>query len=117
MGGKLTTTGNIGQYIVLFLRVCTFLESFHVRLGKKGKMLVFTGVYVCVKSKLTLVSFVFLFCLHLFLIPLLFVAKCDAIFKFVWEKKKEKLAFHLFRLTRIFFRFLLGTFPFKKTMP
>ena len=25
--------------------------------GKKGKMLVFTGVYVCVKAKLTLVSF------------------------------------------------------------
>ena len=28
--------------------------------GKKGKMLVFTGVYVCVKAKLTLVSFFFL---------------------------------------------------------
>ena len=25
--------------------------------GKKGKMLVFTGVYVCVKAKLTFVSF------------------------------------------------------------
>ena len=25
--------------------------------GKKGKMLLFTGVYVCVKAKLTLVSF------------------------------------------------------------
>ena len=25
--------------------------------GKKGKMLVFTGVYVCVKAKLTLVRF------------------------------------------------------------
>ena len=29
--------------------------------GKKGKMLVFTGVYVCVKAKLTLVRFFFLF--------------------------------------------------------
>ena len=28
--------------------------------GKKGKMLVFTGVYVCVKANLTLVSFFFL---------------------------------------------------------
>ena len=28
---------------------------------KKGKMLVFTGLYVCVKAKLTFVSFVFLF--------------------------------------------------------
>jgi len=27
--------------------------------GKKGKMLVFTGVYVCVRAKLTLVSFFF----------------------------------------------------------
>ena len=33
--------------------------------GKKGKMLVFTGVYVCVKAKLTLVSFFSLFFLHL----------------------------------------------------
>ena len=29
--------------------------------GKKRKMLVFTGVYVCVKAKLTLVSFFLLF--------------------------------------------------------
>ena len=32
--------------------------------GKKRKMLVFTGVYVCVKAKLTFVSF-FPFFLHL----------------------------------------------------
>ena len=36
--------------------------------GKKGKMLVFTGVYVCVKAKLTLVSFFLPFFLHLSLI-------------------------------------------------
>ena len=61
-GGKLTTTGNMGQHIVfLFLRFCTFFKIFHVRLGKKRKMLVFTGVYVCVKAKLTFVSFFFLF--------------------------------------------------------
>ena len=61
-GEKLTTTGNMGQHIVfLFLRFCTFFKIFHVRLGKKGKMLVFTYVYVCVKAKLTFVSFVFLF--------------------------------------------------------
>ena len=54
-GEKLTTTGNMGQHIVfLFLRFCTFFKIFHVRLGqKKGKMLVFTGVYVCVKAKLS----------------------------------------------------------------
>ena len=34
--------------------------------GKKRKMLVFTGVYVCVKAKLTFVSFFFnFFFLHL----------------------------------------------------
>ena len=33
--------------------------------GKKRKMLVFTGVYVCVKAKLTFVSFFFNFFLHL----------------------------------------------------
>ena len=34
--------------------------------GKKRKLLVFTAVYVCVKAKLTLVRFFFIFfCLHL----------------------------------------------------
>ena len=67
MGEKLTATGNIGQYIVFF--VFAFLHIFqknHVRLGEKRKILVFTGVYVCVKAKLTLVSF-FPLLLHLFL--------------------------------------------------
>ena len=31
--------------------------------GKKGKMLVFTGVYVCVKAKLALVFFLLYFCI------------------------------------------------------
>ena len=34
--------------------------------GKKGKMLVFTGVYVCVRAKLTLVSFFLVFSLFFF---------------------------------------------------
>ena len=36
--------------------------------GKKRKLLVFTAVYVCVKAKLTLVSFFSIFFLHLSLI-------------------------------------------------
>ena len=58
-GGKLTTTGNMGQYIFCF-SFCVFAHFSKFSMyawGKKGKMLVFTGVYVCVKAKLTLVSF------------------------------------------------------------
>ena len=74
MGGKLTTTDNIGQFIFFwffaFLRFCTFVKIFHVRLWKKkGKILVFTGVCVCVRAKLTLVSFFLSFFLHLSLKP------------------------------------------------
>ena len=36
---------------------CTFFKIFHVRLGKKSKSVSFSRVYVCVKAKLTLVSF------------------------------------------------------------
>ena len=38
-----------------------FSKIFMYAWGKKGKMLVFTGVYVCVKAKLTLVRFFPLF--------------------------------------------------------
>ena len=66
---KLTTTGNMGQYIVFaFLHI---FQNFLCTLGgKKGKMLVFTGVYVCVKAKLTLVRFFSFFFLHLSLTQL-----------------------------------------------
>ena len=40
---------------------CTFFKIFHVRLGKKSKSVSFSRVYVCVKAKLTLVSFFLLF--------------------------------------------------------
>ena len=40
---------------------CTFFKIFHVRLGKKSKSVSFLRVYVCVKAKLTLVSFFLLF--------------------------------------------------------
>ena len=40
---------------------CTFFKIFHVRLGKKSKSVSFSRVYVCVKAKLTLVSFFFTF--------------------------------------------------------
>ena len=40
---------------------CTFFKIFHVRLGKKSKSLSFSRVYVCVKAKLTLVSFFYFF--------------------------------------------------------
>ena len=62
-GGKLTTTGNMGQYIFCF-SFCVFAHFSKFSMyawGKKGKMLVFTGVYVCVKAKLTLVSLFSLF--------------------------------------------------------
>ena len=36
---------------------CTFFKIFHVRLGKKSKSVSFSRVYVCVKAKLTLVTF------------------------------------------------------------
>ena len=48
---------------------CTFFKIFHVRLGKKSKSVSFSRVYVCVKAKLTLVSFFFtVFSMHLSLI-------------------------------------------------
>ena len=40
---------------------CTFFKIFHVRLGKKSKSVSFPRVYVCVKAKLTLVSFFYFF--------------------------------------------------------
>ena len=40
---------------------CTFFNKFHVRLGKKSKSVSFSRVYVCVKAKLTVVSFFFTF--------------------------------------------------------
>ena len=40
---------------------CTFFKIFHVRLGKKSKSVSFSRVYVCVKAKLTVVSFFLLF--------------------------------------------------------
>ena len=57
----------MGQYIICF-SFCVFShfsKSFIYAKGKKGKMLVLTGVYVCVKAKLTLVSFFSFFFLHL----------------------------------------------------
>ena len=65
-GGKLTTTGNMGQNIFCssFCGFAHFSKFSMYAWGKKGKMLVFTGVYVCVKAKLTFVSFFLLF-LHL----------------------------------------------------
>ena len=48
--------GQCSVFVFLFLR---FFKIFHVRLGKKRKLLVFTAVYVCVKAKLTLVRFFF----------------------------------------------------------
>ena len=44
---------------------CTFFKIFHVRLGKKSKSVSFSRVYLCVKAKLTLVSFFTFFSMHL----------------------------------------------------
>ena len=63
---KLTTTGNMGQHIVFCFCVFAHFSKFSMYdWGKKRKMLVFTGVYVCVKAKLTFVSFFSIFFLHL----------------------------------------------------
>ena len=51
----------MGQWNVFSFAFCTFFKIFHVRLGKKSKSVSFSRVYVCVKAKLTLVSFFLLF--------------------------------------------------------
>ena len=86
-GGKLTTTGNMGQNIFCF-SFCVFAHFSKFSMyawGKKGKMLVFTGVYVCVKAKLTLVSFFSLFFLHLSLsyISAMYIEVGELITKYV----------------------------------
>ena len=45
--------------------------------GKKGKMLVLTGVYVCVQEKLTLVSFIFLVFFCTFPLVIQIVGVCN----------------------------------------
>ena len=45
-----------------FWRFCAFFKIIHVRLGKKRKNVSFLRVYVCVKAKLTFVSFFSFFC-------------------------------------------------------
>ena len=45
-----------GEMLVFFLLFSQTIAKFSMYAwGKKGKMLVFTGVYVCVNAKLTLV--------------------------------------------------------------
>ena len=69
-GGKLTTTGNMGQYIFCF-SFCVFAHFSKISMyawGKNPKMLVFTRVYVCVKAKITLVSLTLRKKLHLSLL-------------------------------------------------
>ena len=48
-------------FFVFFFCVLHNFQIFHVRLGKKSKSLGFSRVYICVKAKLTLVSFFLLF--------------------------------------------------------
>ena len=55
-GGKLTTTGTMGQYIFCF-RFCVYAHFSKFSMYAWGKMLVFTGVYVSVEEKVTLVRF------------------------------------------------------------
>ena len=75
-----------GQFF-LFLRVCTFFTIFHVSLGKKGKMLVYLRVYVCVKAKLTFVSFFLLFFVHLSLTNSLWDFHHQTIFNVICKRK------------------------------
>ena len=53
-----------------FLFFCTFFKIYHVSLKKKRKNISFSRVYVCVKAKLTLVSFFSFYFLHLPLMQL-----------------------------------------------
>ena len=65
-GEKLRATDNMGQCNVFFLLP---FAHFPCTLGAKSKGVSFSRVYVCVKAKLTLVSFfLLLFFLHLPLI-------------------------------------------------
>ena len=48
-----------GEMLVFFLFAPNNSLNRPYNARKKGKMLVFTGVYVCVKAKLTLVRFFF----------------------------------------------------------
>ena len=58
---------------------CTFFKIFHVRLGQKSKSVNFSRVYVCVKAKLTLVSFfLFFYFVHL---PLMIICEFFLSFK------------------------------------
>ena len=59
-GGK-TTTDNMGQWNVFFFCVLHIFQNFPCTLGKKSKSVSFSRVYVCVKAKLTLVSFFYFF--------------------------------------------------------
>ena len=55
---------------------CTFFKIFHVRLGKKSKSVSFSRVYVCVKAKLTVVSFFLLFLLCTFPLMNIYLLPC-----------------------------------------
>ena len=50
------------MYCFSFLRFCAFFKIFHIQLEEKRKNVSFYTVYVCVKVKLTFVSFFSFFC-------------------------------------------------------
>ena len=60
-GEKLRATDNMGQCNVFFFCVLHIFQNFPCTLGEKSKSVSFSRVYVCVKAKLTLVSFFFTF--------------------------------------------------------
>ena len=60
-GEKLRATDNMGQCNVFFFCVLHIFQNFPCTLGEKSKSVSFSRVYVCVKAKLTLVSFFLLF--------------------------------------------------------
>ena len=66
---------------------CTFFKIFHVRLGKKSKSVSFSRVYVCVKAKLTLVSFFLLFFCT-------FPLRYFSIVSFIWAGQNIHIIYH-----------------------
>ena len=74
------------MYCFSFLRFCAFFKIFHIQLEEKRKNVSFYTVYVCVKVKLTFVSFFFLFFLCTFplVTVILFQIFVMHIYEYLW---------------------------------
>ena len=123
----------MGQHIFVFVFLFLHIfQNFPCTLGEKRIFLVFTGVYVCVKAKLTFVSFFPFFCtfplhsifililLHLKKIPLLKIWMIENIADDIFNKMQwfiGCLVFKIFEKNCSFWlylsRVISGDPPFK----